>query len=68
MSWLRNSSVTLAAVLFCLSLLPLFSQDQSEMDGPQHVFQDALLDNLKGTWKLSGKVMGRVADHTVETG
>jgi hypothetical protein len=66
MRWFRNSAVTLAVTFLGLSLSPLFSQDQLEVDGPKHVFQDALLDNLKGAWKLSGKIMGRVADHTVE--
>ncbi|MGB7433815.1 MAG: DUF1579 family protein [Candidatus Acidiferrum sp.] len=56
-------------VAACLSLLLLlvpvsgFCQD---LDGPTHIFRDALLDNMVGTWNLTGKIMGRTADHVVE--
>jgi hypothetical protein len=43
-----------------------FAPAQLELDGPQHTFRDPLLDNLVGTWKLTGKVMGRNASHTVQ--
>jgi hypothetical protein len=55
-----------AAVLaFVFMLLPNSAISQ-DLDGPNHVFTDALLDNMTGTWNLTGKVMGRNADHTVE--
>jgi hypothetical protein len=44
---------------------PVWAQDQPDLDGPKHTFKDALLENMVGNWKLTGKVMGRKADHTV---
>jgi len=41
----------------------VFSQD---LDGPHRIFTDSLLDNMTGTWDLTGKVAGRNADHSVE--
>jgi Protein of unknown function (DUF1579) len=62
MSVARYSSFVLCLVLL-LSPSSAISQD---LDGPNHAFTDALLDNLTGSWNLTGKVMGRTADHTVE--
>jgi len=56
----------LITLLFCLAFGADLAQAQLELDGPQHIFHDSLLDNMVGTWKLSGKVMGRNADHTVQ--
>jgi len=50
----------------CLLTLRPTAPAQLELDGPQHVFQDALLDRMAGAWKLSGKIMGRDASHSVE--
>jgi hypothetical protein len=46
-------------------LFPAASISQ-DLDGPSHVFSDPLLDHMVGVWHLSGKVMGRNADHLVE--
>ena len=44
-----------------------FAQDQTPpQDGPNRVFHDELLDKMVGKWKLTGKIMGRTAYHTVE--
>jgi hypothetical protein len=45
----------------CVAVV-VFSQD---LDGPKHVFSDALLDHMVGNWKLTGNVMGHTAEHTV---
>jgi hypothetical protein len=54
-----------AFLAFAVIFLPhsAFGQD---LDGPNHVFTDPLLENMTGTWNLTGRVMGRDADHTVE--
>jgi hypothetical protein len=48
-----------------LLLLPLSATSQ-DLDGPTHVFRDSLLDNMTGTWNLTGKILGRNANHLVE--
>lgn len=56
-----------ASVSLCFLLL--FGSSAAipqDLDGPSHIFHDTLLDNLVGSWNLSGKVMGRNADHLVE--
>jgi len=35
-------------------------------DGRQHTFQDALLDQITGHWKLSGTIRGKNVEHSVE--
>lgn len=54
-----------AVLAFLLLFLPLCTNSQ-DLDGPSHVFADPLLDNMIGKWDLSGKAMGRSADHLVE--
>lgn len=50
---------------FLLSAAAL-AQDSAELDGPKHQFQDPFLENLVGSWKLTGKVMGTGAEHEVD--
>jgi hypothetical protein len=54
-----------AFLVFPFVLSPISAISQG-FDGPNRVFTDLLLDNMTGTWSVSGKVMGRTADHTVE--
>jgi hypothetical protein len=35
-------------------------------DGPQHTFQDELLDKMTGQWKLTGTIRGQTVEHKVE--
>ncbi len=35
---------------------------QEPLDGPERIFRDDLLDNLQGQWKLTGPVMGKLAE------
>lgn len=51
--------------LLTLLLLPVSTISQ-ELDGPTRIFRDTLLDNMTGTWNLTGKIMGRTADHVVQ--
>lgn len=54
-----------AFLVLALLFLPLSAISQ-ELDGPTHIFRDTLLDNMTGPWNLTGKVLGRNADHLVE--
>jgi hypothetical protein len=54
------------SVLSAILLLVPASGISQDLDGPNHVFTDPLLDHMVGAWHLSGKVMGRNADHLVE--
>jgi hypothetical protein len=73
-SWFNNHSgskmqmknLKAFPIVFLLFVVPVgVAQDQPELDGPNHIFHDALLDHMTGNWTLSGKVMGRTAAHTV---
>jgi Protein of unknown function (DUF1579) len=59
------SRLTRLAVALLLLLLPASAVTQ-DLDGPTHIFRDSLLDNMVGTWNLTGKILGRNADHLVE--
>jgi hypothetical protein len=54
-----------AFLVFAFILLPSSAVSQ-DFDGTHHVFTDPLLDQMTGAWNLTGKVMGRSADHVVE--
>jgi hypothetical protein len=61
-----NTRVSILATLcFVLAQAAGFAQDV-ELDGPQHVFQDTLLDNMVGKWNVTGKVAGHNAEQTVQ--
>jgi len=62
MNSLRSIAATIALLLLAM---PWASMGQ-DLDGPTHVFNDSLLDNMVGSWNLTGKVLGRRADHVVE--
>jgi hypothetical protein len=59
---LRAATVLLILLMVLFAAVVGFSQD---LDGPKHVFNDALLDHMVGNWKLTGNVMGHTAEHTV---
>jgi hypothetical protein len=59
---LRAATVLLILSMVLFAAVVGFSQD---LDGPKHVFNDALLDHMVGNWKLTGNVMGHTAEHTV---
>jgi len=56
----RMSKIALALAM----LLPTAAGQ--ELDGPAHLFQDALLDHLAGNWKISGKLLSQDTDHTLQ--
>ncbi|HEV3418707.1 MAG TPA: DUF1579 family protein [Candidatus Acidoferrum sp.] len=58
----RAGTLVLAFWIALFAAVTGFSQD---LDGPKHIFNDALLDHMVGNWKLTGNVMGRAAEHTV---
>lgn len=56
-----------AALLFCLLFFsPLSFSQETSPDGPQHPFQDELVSNLSGSWKVSGTIRGQTATQTVD--
>lgn len=51
-----------AAVLLILAIFCTAGQiahAQEPLDGPTHIFNDELLENLAGEWKLSRQIRGR---------
>src|ERR1017187_8086797 len=58
----------LAVVLFALAVSSAaLAQDQTPPpDGPQHTFQDELLDKMAGRWKLTGTIRSQSTEHLVE--
>src|SRR5215831_903479 len=55
----------LAFILVFVSVSWASSGAQEALDGPNHVFQDALLENLSGQWQMTGKIQGRDVTHTI---
>ncbi len=53
-------------LLLVLVAIPCMPQNTRPIDGANALFADPLLDNLLGHWKLTGKLMGRPATHTVD--
>jgi hypothetical protein len=57
----------LVVFLFCFAL-PAWAQEQvPPLDGPHRTFQDELLSNLAGSWKMSGIIRGQNATHSVDS-
>ena len=59
-----------AAVLLILAIFCTAGQiahAQEPLDGPTHIFNDELLENLVGEWKLSRQIRGRTVENTVNT-
>ena len=55
------------AAFLVLAFIPLPGSTVSQdLDGPRHAFADSLLDNMTGTWNLTGKILDRNADHAVD--
>jgi hypothetical protein len=46
--------------------IPALSQNPPAIDGANAVLADPLLDQMVGHWKMSGKMMGKPATHTVD--
>lgn len=39
---------------------------QEPLDGPKRPMQDPLLDQMTGSWKLTGRIAGQPADHSID--
>jgi hypothetical protein len=52
-----------ALAVACLVGRPLAAAEP-QLDGPQHIFRDNLLDHLVGEWKVTRKMRGRMSDST----
>ena len=46
-------------LLLSLTIAALPQTKPEPLDGPARIFHDALLDNLRGKWKVTGTIMGR---------
>ena len=57
--------MVLVVLFLSLASTIAFTQEPVELDGPKHTLQDPLLDQMVGAWKLTGKVVGRNAEHSV---
>ncbi len=57
-----------AIVLCALAISPAaLAQEQTPSpDGPQHTFQNELLDKMVGRWKLTGMIHRQSVEHAVE--
>jgi hypothetical protein len=58
----------LLLVALC-SIFPVAASAQDQppaMDGPKHPVADELLDNLAGSWKAEGTVVGQPASYTID--
>jgi len=57
---LRGSFLLLACFAVCA---PVYPRHGAAQDDRRLIFQDALLENLNGDWKMSGKVMDRPVEY-----
>jgi len=59
-------SKTLVATIFFMLQAVLVSVCQDALDGPRHIFQDSLLENMVGSWNLNGQIMHHDVIHSVD--
>jgi hypothetical protein len=65
----RKELATLLFVLLATSRVSGNAQAQAPpLDGLKQIFHDELLDQMIGSWNLTGKIMGQIANHSVEAG
>ena len=64
---MRASLSCAAALLVAIACVAPISAQSSEppADGPRHILQDSLLDQLAGDWSMAGRVRGRPATYTL---
>jgi hypothetical protein len=60
-----RSRVGSIARLTCSAVIACATAYAQDLDGPQHTFNDALLDNMVGSWALSGTIAHRPAHHII---
>jgi hypothetical protein len=60
--YMKRKTCFYAAVVFLLAGVAVCQQP---LDGPKRSFQDALLDRMVGNWKLTGRIAGQSAEHSV---
>src|SRR4029453_16886752 len=53
----------LAVLVLLLAVFKISAQEP--LDGPTRIFNDALLDDLAGEWKLKRQIRGRNIENTV---
>jgi hypothetical protein len=66
---MRRLVSTLFFVFLAISRASGNAQDQAPpLDGLKQIFHDELLDQMIGSWNLTGKIVGKIANHSVEAG
>jgi hypothetical protein len=64
---MTNLRAALLMLLIFSTPAILRSQEEAPpLDGPNHIFHDELLDNMAGTWNLTGKIGSQPLNHSVE--
>jgi hypothetical protein len=68
---LYNRIVNMACkTLLCLAPLVLLSSflafGQEPLDGPKRPMRDPLLEQMAGSWKLTGRIAGQSAEHSID--
>jgi Protein of unknown function (DUF1579) len=61
-----NNLFAFALFALTISSAALAQEQTPPPDGPQHTFQDDLLDKMTGQWKLTGTIRGHSAEHVVD--
>jgi hypothetical protein len=63
---MKHKLLGLAILVLGMQTFSVAQEQTPPSDGRQHTFQDALLDQITGRWKLSGTIRGKNVEHTVE--
>jgi hypothetical protein len=63
---MKNNLLAIALCALAFSPTALAQEATPQPDGPQHTFQDDLLDKMAGRWKLTGTIRGHSVEHAVE--
>jgi hypothetical protein len=64
---MKNVLLVLGVFVLCVFSATVLAQEQTPPpDGPQHTFQDELLNKMAGRWKLTGTIRGKSVEHSVE--
>jgi hypothetical protein len=63
---MKNSLSLFGIFLLCIPPFAAAQEQTPPLDGPHHIFQDALLDKMSGRWKMTGTIRSKTVEHSVE--